>query len=159
MRFLIGMILFLSLVTWSFANQTWTHTDIDSAFMKSDYHNTSPYRAKCKKPKEFRGLGKFKVSCYEYPFDEFGISSLGPRHFSNLRYWGWTGIGTVAHTDDAPEIDNWTHRIIVLEKRQYEYPNCNRRIFMSFSADFNQTLPLKGDTVYFADPRKLYCKG
>ncbi len=156
----MGMIVLSCLVTWSFTLKAWDRTDVDSFFLGYGENNAITYRENCKKPKDFAGFNKFKVSCYSHKYDhEFISSASSGRDITALvRTRGWTLIASVEDVNSPIISDDFSGEIFVLEKAQSEYPNCKRRVFVSFSDGSDINWPKKGDTVYFADPRKLYCR-
>lgn len=121
-------------------------TDVDSAFsatmpFSSSLDKTSLYKTSCAKPNGFKGFYKYRVSCLEYQEEQQDFAAS----FSRLRTFGWE-TGKMSIED--------TQIIVTMERPQSEYPNCKRQIYVIIPNDIG---PDKGDKIYFADPRHLYC--
>lgn len=154
---MIGTILLIGLSVFAFTQRTSVPTDVDFHFSNRYHHGAEDYKENCFKPKVFRGLLKFKVSCTnrfsfvaESDLTNDQINQYFERQIPLNFTRAWWFIENGRDLRDY-KIRNGKNDppIYVLKREQNYYPNCERLIFLTYS--------YKTGKVYFADPRKLYC--
>ena len=138
------------------------HTDIDALIEPySKKTDDFEYIRNCKKPKEFKGINKFRVSCFSSLRDEAWEDSFATSHsglFSLLGSRGWQNVGTTNAPGYEISKNNPNLAIHVLE-RVAGKDDCNRRIYIDARELFEneKSGTTIGTQIYIADPRALYC--
>lgn len=137
-------------------------TDIDyiaKSFLEQ--HDGFEFIADCKKPKAFRGIGKFRVSCIVSKTENAWKDSYSKSHSGWSYSFGGGGyrfIGSTNLPGEYVQIDNSDQDIHVFNKA-VKKTGCNRRIYI----DYRELRAVEGfdapagTTIYIADPWKVIC--
>lgn len=136
-------------------------TDID--YLATSYAKAKSgfiFEPNCKKPKEFRGISKFKVDCLVSTTDQAWERSFSRSHGSfifTLGNAGYRHIGSTTVPGHPIKPRSTDEKIQVYEKST-RLENCNRRIYIDFR-EFGETLTNtpQGARLIIADPWVLFC--